>query len=51
VTVDREGHREDLAAPAGNQEHIGAPALVRRWPLDLAEVRPPVPPMDPGGAA
>jgi hypothetical protein len=49
VTVDREGHREDLATPAGNQEGVGAPALVRGRPLDLAEMRPPVPPVDPWG--
>jgi hypothetical protein len=46
VTVDRKGDREDLATPARNQEDVGAPALVRRRLLDLAEVRPPAPPVD-----
>jgi hypothetical protein len=49
VPVDREGHREDLAAPAGNQEDVGAAALARGRLLDLAEVRPSVPPVAPRG--
>jgi hypothetical protein len=41
--------REDLAAPARDEEHIGTPPLVRRGPLDLPEMRAAVPAMDPRG--
>ena len=47
VAVDREGDREHLAAPAGDQEDVRAPALVRRRLLHLAEMRPAVAAMDP----
>jgi hypothetical protein len=47
VTVDREGHGEDLTAPAGNQKDIGAPALVGDRLLHLAEMRPAVAAVDP----
>src|SRR5467141_1189292 len=40
VTIDREGHRENFAAPAGDEEDVGAPALVRGRLLYLAEMRP-----------
>ncbi len=46
MAVGREGHREDLAAPAGDEEHIGAPALVRCRLLDLTEMRATVTPVD-----
>jgi hypothetical protein len=48
IAVDREGHGDDLAAPAGNQEDVRAPALVRGRLLDLPEMRPPVASMNAG---
>jgi hypothetical protein len=42
VAVDRERHGENLPTPAGNQEDIRAPALVRGGSLDLPQMRPPV---------
>ena len=33
VAVDQERHRHHFAAPAGNEENVGTPALVRRRPF------------------
>jgi hypothetical protein len=41
------GGREDLAAPARDQEDVRAPALVRGRLLSLAEMGPAVPAMNP----
>ena len=40
VAIDGEGHGDDLAAPAGRQEDVRAPALVGRRLVDLADVGP-----------
>jgi hypothetical protein len=49
VAVDHERDRHHLAAPAGNEENIGTPALVRRRLLHLAQMGAAVTAMDARG--